>query len=342
MGRGAPNGASLVYGYNFNMQRRFFLIYTLLAFLTACAPATATPSPSPTLTPLPLPLATLRPTASLPETATSSPTREIASPTPETSPTLETTFTLEPTITETIPLLPTLSLEPTLAATSIPLPAVGSGAIQFYGPGPLSKLVSPITVYGYAIPGFGAKGRVSLYGEDGRLLTTKVLQLNTAYTWAYFYGTLTFEVQGAGELGRLTMSTQDEYGRLTAVNSVHLILLPEGYSIVNPPGNLKERCVIEQPATGHRIAGGMLAVAGEMRPYNSLPLAVELVTREGKVIASQQAATSPAPDDSYVPFQVDVPYSISAGTWALLVIRQPDDRISGTMYLYSREIYLNP
>ena len=100
--------------------------------------------------------------------------------------------------------------------------------------------------------------------------------------------------------------------------------------------------MIEQPATGHRISGGMLAVAGEMRPYNSLPLVVELVTREGKVIASQQVAITPAPDDSYLPFQVDVPYSISSGTWALLAIRQPDDRITGTMYLYSREVYLNP
>ena len=327
------------------MLCRFLLTFTLLGFLAACAPATTTSSPSQTLTPLPpttVPPATLRPTASLPKTATSSPTTETASPTAEASPTLETTFTLEPTITETILPVTTLSLQPTEVATSIPLPVAGSGAIQFYGPGPLSKLVSPITVYGYAIPGYGANGRVTLYGEDGRLLATKVLQLNTAYTWAYFYGTLTFEVQGAGELGRLTMSTQDAYGRLTAVNSVHLILLPEGYSIVNPPGNLKERCVIDQPATGHRIAGGTLAVVGEMRPYNSLPLVIELVTREGKVIASQQVDVSPAADDSYVPFQVDVPYSISSGTWTLLSISEPDDRISGTMYLYSQEIYLNP
>jgi hypothetical protein len=55
-------------------------------------------------------------------------------------------------------------------------------------------------VNGYAIPGYGNRGRVSLYGEDGRLLDSKLLQLNTVYTWAYFYGTLNFETQGVGEL----------------------------------------------------------------------------------------------------------------------------------------------
>jgi hypothetical protein len=316
------------------MQRRFFLTCTLLAVLTACVPVTATPSPLPTLTPVP-------PTALPTEHATSSPTSEIISPTPENPPTPATTPTLEPTVTNTLPPIPTL-MPPTQAATSLPQPAVGSGAIQIFSPGPLSKLVSQVIVYGYAIPGYDNKGVVSLYGEDGRLLASAPLQLNTPLTWAYFYWKLPFEIQAAGELARLTMSTQDQYGRLTAVYSLHLILLFEGFSIINPPGDLKERCVIDQPVAGRRITGGVLTVAGEMRPFNNLPLVVELIVRDGNVIASQAVASSPAPDDSYVPFQVDLPYSISTGAWALLVVRQPDDRIGGTMYLYSREIFLSP
>ena len=322
------------------MQHRFFLTCTLLAFLTACVPATATSSPVRTLTPV-LP-ATNLPTALPPESATSSVIPEIVSPTQENSSTPATPPTLEPTITETIPPLPTLNLPPTLAATSIPQPAVGSGAIQIFSPGPLSKLVSPVRIYGYAIPGYNNKGRVSLYGEDGRLLAFEVLQLYTAYTWAYFYWTLPFEIQAAGELARLTISTQDQYGRLTAVYSVHLIVLAEGFSVINPPGDLKERCVIEKPVPGRRIASGKLIVAGEMRPFNNLPLVVELVAWDGNVIASQLVDTSPAPDDSYVPFQIDLPYSISTGAWVRLVVRQSDERIGGTMYLYSREVFLYP
>jgi hypothetical protein len=79
-----------------------------------------------------------------------------------------------------------------------------------------------------------------------------------------------------------------------------------------------------------------------MRPYNKLPLEITLIDRDGQTIASQAASISPAADDSYVPFQVDLSYSISRGTWALVTVSQQDDRIAGTMYLTSREIYLYP
>jgi hypothetical protein len=315
------------------MHCRALLIVTIILFVTACGRAPATPSLEATLTSLPA--ATVQPTALPSET----PTR---SPTPENTDTLTATPSLEPTLTETVAPDATDSPEPILTATSLPQPAVGSAAIQFYAPGPLSKAVSPMVVTGYAIPGYGSKGTVFLFGEDGRLMVSKLLQLNTVFTWAYYYGTLTFEVQGAGELGRLTMVTQDVYGRTTAENSVHLVLLPEGEAIINAPGNMKERCVIEQPAPGKRVSGGTVTIAGEMRPYNSLPLEVALVGRDGQVIASQGTSIAPAADDSYVPFTVDLHYSISRGAWALMTVSQDDDRIAGRMYLTSREIYLNP
>ncbi len=315
------------------MYRRFTVTSTLLIFLTACGQAAATPSPTPTLTTAPA--ATVQPTMIPSKTPTGSPTLE-------NTPAATDTPTVEPTLTETAAPDATASLPPTLTATPLPQPQVGSAAIQFYAPGPLSKAVSPMLVYGYAIPGYSALGKVTLYGEDGRLMASKLLQLNTVFTWAYYYGTISFEVEGAGELGRLTMTTQDEYGRYTAENSVHLILLPEGFSIINAPGNLKERCVIEKPAAGHLNSGGTVTIAGEMRPFSSMPLEVELIGRDGKVIASGSTPISPAADDSYVPFQVDLQYSVPYGTWALISVSQPDDRIAGTMYLSSREIYLYP
>jgi hypothetical protein len=79
-----------------------------------------------------------------------------------------------------------------------------------------------------------------------------------------------------------------------------------------------------------------------MRPYNNLPLTVELVARDGRVIGTQLVPISPAPDNSYVNFRIAIQYGIAQGTWALLVVRQFDNRIGGTMYLYSQEILLNP
>jgi hypothetical protein len=316
---------------------RFFLTCSLIILLMACVPAASTLLPTVEHTPyttMPSPSPLSKPSISSPTIELITPTVIKASPTPESIP--------DPTPTETPPPLLTLDLPRVQTETVVPQPSADSGAIQIFSPGPLSKVVSPVRVYGYAVAGYNNKGRLNLYGEDGRLLESELLQLNTPYNWAYFYLELPFNTHTVGELGRLTLSTQDEYGRDNAINSVHLLLLSEGQSIINPPGNLMERCVIELPLAGQRISGGVLTVSGKIRPYNNLPLTVELVTRDGNIIGVQLAAISPALNDVYVPFRVDIPYSIPGNAWALLVVRQNDDRIGGIMYLYSREIFLYP
>jgi len=325
-------------GYNFIMFRRSFLTLSLFIFLTACVPATATrlptlahipDTPNPTAPPLPSP------------TIIFSPTPELASPTlPQASPTTESIP--EPILTETLLPIPTLNLPPTLVATAIPKPSADSGVIQFLSPGPLSRIVSPFIVYGYAVPGFNSQGSLQLYGENGHLLDSKNVPLYNPYKWANFYWEMSFNISYVGELGRLTLRTQDVYGRLIAVNSIHLLLLREGTSIINQHGNLKEPCVITQPAAGQRLSGGVLTVAGKMRPFNNLPLTLELVGRDDSMIGTQTVAITPTPNNDVVPFRVDMHYSISKAMWALLSVRQNDDRIGGLMYLYSQEIYLYP
>jgi hypothetical protein len=183
---------------------------------------------------------------------------------------------------------------------------------------------------------------LDLYSEDGHLLASQVLHLYTPYKWANFYWEMSFDIKSIGELGRLTLSTQDEYGRVNAVNSVHLLLLSEGTSIINLPGDLKERCVIIQPVAGQLTSGGVLTVVGKMRPFNNLPLMVELVGRDGNVIGTHMVTISTTPNDAGVPFHVDIQYNITKAMWVLLSVRQNDDRVGGLMYLYSQEIFLNP
>ena len=324
-------------GYNLVMFRRCFLILCLSVLLPACVPATPTLLPTlahlpNTLVPTPLPI---------PTATTSLPTLELDSPTlPEASPTPESTS--ESISTETLLPLPTLNLPPTQAATAIPKPSADSGVIQFLSPGPLSRIVSPFIVYGYAVPGHNSQGSLELYGENGHILSSKLVPLYNPFKWANFYWEMSFNINYVGELGRLSLSTQDDYGRLNAVNSIHLLLLREGTSIINQPGNLKEPCVIIQPAAGQGVSGGVLTVSGKMRPFNNLPLTLELVGRDGTVIGTQVVAIATTPNNDAVPFRVDMDYRISKGTWALLSLRQNDDRIGGLMYLYSREIFLNP
>jgi hypothetical protein len=324
-------------GYNLIMFRRFSFAFCLFFFLTACTQAASTQLPTLARlseTPIPTELPTLIPT-------TVPPTVELASLTPaEASPTPESISEAVPT--ETLPPIPTLNLPPTLGVTAIPTPSADSGMIQFLGPGPLSKIVSPFKVYGYAVPGHNGLGTLDLYGEDGHLLASKLLSLYTPYKWASFSLGMSFEINTMGELGRLTLTTQDNYGRVNAVNSVHLLLLSEGTSIINQPGDLRERCVIIQPVAGQRLSGGVLTVSGKMRPFDNLPLTLELVGRDGSIIGTQLVGISNIPNDDGVPFNADIRYSISKPMWALLSVRQNDDQIGGLMYLYSQEIFLNP
>ncbi len=320
------------------MRCRLSLISGLIFLFAACTSTPLTPPPFPTETISPK----LSPTSTIvpPTLADVSPTIEIPAQTVQEN-TITPELVIEPTLEETPQLVPTLIPQTTAVSTAIPQPSEDASAIQIYGPGPQSKIVSPLNIYGYAIPGYQNKGYVNLYGEDGRLLASELLQLNTAYKWAYFYWPIPFEIHSAGELGRLSMSTQDKYGRITALTSVNILLLPEGASIVNPPGDLRKHCVIEQPVPEQRITGGLLSISGKMLPFNNLPLRVELIDRDGIVANSQLVPISFSGAD-FIPFRVDIPYTLSKGTWELLSISQFDDRIGGLMYLYSQEFFLNP
>lgn len=307
-----------------------------MVFLVGCLPALALPEPSPTL-----PVFSASPIASLTLFSSPTPTEE---PTPAPSPT-ETGTPLEAEMTSTVAAtlvpLPTL-LPPTPLSTPVEQPIAGSAAIQFYSPGPLSKVTSPLSFYGYAIPGDKSLATVELYGEDGRLLASELLRLGQGARWAFFSWSFAFEVRGVGELGRLSFSTRDAYGRLTALQSLHLLLLSVGPQSINLPEEPKERCQIETPTTRQVLSQGRVLVRGKMRPYNDLPLVIALVGRDGSILSSQTIRVVPDPRDLYVPFSAELPYSVSSFTDVLLTVQQSDHRIPGLFYLYSRQIYLNP
>lgn len=311
------------------MLKRIFLTFPLIAFLAACGspPATRTPANLPTTTRAEATF-TLTPSL-LPDPSASTPTDE-----PST--------TLEPFFTDTPTSLPLFLISLTPSATPQLSPFLASAAIEVQAPGPLSKVLSPIRVHGYIIPGFSNMVRIELYGEDGRLIYRKLSRFYPEFKWAYFSTDITFETHGAAELGRLQISTENEAGRTVALASAHLLLLREGYDQINPPGNLDEPCQLFSPIAKVQVSGGMVTLSGIIRPFNGKQLIIELVTPNGNVIGTRLVNVTPSADDSYVPFLTDVPYTIFAPTKALLTVHQDDDRIPGKMYLYSQEILLNP
>ena len=180
------------------------------------------------------------------------------------------------------------------------------------------------------------------WNEDGRLLYRKSLR---TYSFdgqdARLALMVPFEVHAAGELGRLQISTLDANERVTAMGSLHLLLLSSGDNQITPPGDLNEAVVVASPGTNAEVSGGQVNLVGKMQPQNKLPVFAELVTADGRALISR-VLTLTAPDGSYQPFEVSLPYQVDSRTPALLVIRQSDERISGPFYLYSQPIFLSP
>lgn len=226
--------------------------------------------------------------------------------------------------------------------SSSPQPNTNAGKIQLLSPGPLSKVISPISIYGYTLTSLSKNGRVDLIGEDGRLLASKQLFPVSEFKWAFFNLDLSYKNISNAELGRISVSTLDAYGRENAVYSIHLFLLSEGTNIVYPSGNLDERCIVESPQKNQTISGGSFIIHGEFKAFNPLPLSVRLIGRDRSIIASQSVSLPVSENGGFAPFQLIMNYSVSSANWVLLEIKQNDDRIPGTAYLYSQEVYLLP
>ncbi|MBN2116416.1 MAG: hypothetical protein JW730_07590 [Anaerolineales bacterium] len=230
---------------------------------------------------------------------------------------------------------------PTLYATFTPttIPGHKPAAIQIFAPGPMSKVISPITLRMHIIAGNSGKAQIALYGEDGRLLTRHVKSVPPGGKGVDQSIKVPFEIPGTAEVARLTVSTLDKQGRIQSLNSVRILLLSSGASEINPPGNPSEPVGVVSPLAEASVSGGVVSVKGDVWPFNLNPVIFELVDPNGKSIAARIVSV-----DNINPqlFQTTLPYKVFVATPARLVIRQDDDRINGLFYLYSQEILLNP
>lgn len=179
-------------------------------------------------------------------------------------------------------------------------------------------------------------------GGEPRLLYRDVQRLiSNPIDWVYLDPHIQFELSRVSEFGQVRVGMYDQNGRAVSVNSVDLILLSMGPSDITPTGDLTDPIVIREPTPNHLIQGGMVIVSGLAKPSEEFML-VELVTSDGNVVGYRQAFVAPAPDGSYVPFTVEVPYTVTTGTWVRLQISENGVRIPGVEHLSSVEVYLSP
>lgn len=296
------------------------MLASLFGLLAACAAPTA--SPIPTAYPpdyLPTVIAMTADAASILGT-------QVA---------LALTPTVDPTNTSS----PTLSPTPQRTFTQTDIPWHKSAAIEISAPGPMSKVISPITLRMNIIAGESEKVQIDLYGEDGRLLTRNVKKVPKSGKGVDQQIKIPFEIRAAAEVGRITVSTLDKVGRIQYLNSVRVLLLSSGNNEISPPGNPSEPVGVFTPLLDEPVSGGILNVKGDVWPFNLNPVIIELVGPENKSLGLRIINIT---ELNPLLFETTVPYKVSEPTVARLTIRQDDDRIGGLFYVYSQEVLLNP
>ncbi len=310
-------------------MKRLFLFASLLGFLAGCSSLASPPS-----TPLPTPI----PPEYLPTIIAMT---EQGANQAATEAVLVLTSTVEatPTLEPTEPPVPTLSPTPLPSFTPTAIPEHRRDAIQILAPGPMSKVVTPIQLKMDVISGDSSSVQIDLFGEDGRLMSRTLRRVIPNQSGTYVFIKIPFEIPGAGELGRVTVSTTDKAGRIVAMNSVHVLMLASGINEVYPAGNPAEAVGVFNPRLSEPAFGGVLNVRGDVWPFNIQPVVLELLDPEGKSIGLRIVTVNGLSPQL---FETTIPYEVNVPTLAILSIRQDDDRISGPFYVYSQEILLNP
>ena len=300
-----------------------FLLASLLGLLSGCVLPGVDPIPTP-FPPEYFPTVVV-------QTAQAARATDLAS-----APSATPTETLTPTLTSTPTETPTLTPTHTLT----PSPSAPIAQIRIQSPGPMSKVTSPLSLRMQVVSGGSELVQIDLQGEDGRLLARN---LERAKSWPAGYIVtlkIPFEVRAAAEVGRITISTKDEVGRVQSLLAMRVLLLSIGNDEINPEGDSSERVVFYSPPVKDAVASdGVVKVEGRFLPFNDQPIVLELLDPEGKAVGLR--VLDFIGTDEQI-FSTTIPYKVTEPTLSRLVLRQDDDRLDGQIYVYSQVITLNP
>ncbi len=204
-------------------------------------------------------------------------------------------------------------------------------------------MVSPIPVYAILKPGYEKRVRLELIGEDQRVLTRQIIAI--PYLNREGEGilslSLNFEIPGTAEAARLSISTEDEFGRMTALNSIPLILMSVGEADLIPALDMRQPIFIQQPTPKTLIQGDTVVVSGRAHPDGDEFIMIQLVAEDGKVVGKRICSLTPPDASDYGMYVIDVPFTVTESTPVLMMVWQSDDGFSNIIHLTSQEILLS-
>jgi len=214
--------------------------------------------------------------------------------------------------------------------------------IAIFNPGPLSKVVSPISLVAYVVPGADERARVELWGEDGRLMYRKIFNFTTSAPQGRIVTEFGFEIPGVAETGHLSIQTQDEYGRILALASIDLILLASGDADISLASDTLSPIVIQNPIEKELIFGDKMLIVGLVRTASDQPLLVEIVAADGRILGSRLAGVIPTEKGEHTPFATEISYQINAPTWVRVIVSERGGRLPGAVNVSTVEVLLSP
>lgn len=202
--------------------------------------------------------------------------------------------------------------------------------IEIGKPGPDSLVTSPLEIEAQLAPGANGRVRIELVDANGRLLAVRVLELTSNELQTQ----IAFELGRPSLAARLTISTQDEYGRTQALNSVELTLLASGNASIFAAAE-GEPIVIEQPQEGEELAGGSLLVRGQAQTQPGRPLTVQLLTRDGRVLAFHEVY----PRDGA--FEVEFNLDLDEPAWVQVAAFESGGLAPGVAHFAAVEVWVS-
>jgi hypothetical protein len=260
------------------------------------------------------------------------PASDSASPTPERPP----TWTSPPRLTDTVE---APSPEPPTPSG----PSRPEEAILILEPGPGSRLISPVRVAGLADPTFEETLAVRIVLDDGTELAAQPVRINAELGQrGPFEADIPFAVSSDRQALIQVFEVSARDGGIVHLASVGVRLGAGGAQSIVPGAPHPEDLIIDQPAFGATVSGGMVHVEGFGLASFEGTLVITVYDIGGIEIGSQPIIVN-APDMGLPgPFSADVPYTLTEAGPGRLTVTDPLPVFNGISHVASVEVMLEP
>ncbi len=198
-------------------------------------------------------------------------------------------------------------------------------------------------IVGVADPAFEQRLAARIVLEDGTQLDRRLVRIQAGTgRRGTFDINIAFSVSGRRQAWIQVFSTGERDGGTTHLSSVGVTLAETGEAEIVRTEREAETIVIQQPALGARIRGGVARVEGVGLASFEGTLVIEIQNANGVVIGSRPVIVD-APDVGMPgAFSADVLYGVGGDEPGRIVVRDISPAFGGDVHLASVDVVLSP